>query len=105
MAYPLIELTASSLNFPWREDMHGPPGPGNPGRVGPVLWEANFGAVEIEWHKGEVALALHEDIGRRESTQRVRLAELRPQVSSQARQLTPAPSLVISPHGQHSSPA
>jgi alkaline phosphatase D len=78
VAYPLIELTASSLNFPWREDMHAPPGPPDQARIGPVLWEANFGAVEIDWGTGEVALSLYEDTGRLERTQRIALAALQP---------------------------
>jgi alkaline phosphatase D len=49
VAYPLLELTASSLNFPWQEDLHIPPGPPDPARIGEVFFEANFGAVEIDW--------------------------------------------------------
>jgi alkaline phosphatase D len=76
VAYPLIELTASSLNFPWREDLHIPPGPPDPARIGEVLYEANFGLVEIDWDKGEVTLALYEDTGRRDRTQSAEIAAL-----------------------------
>jgi alkaline phosphatase D len=79
LAYPLIELTASSLNFPWREDLHVPPGPTDPMRVGQVLWEANFGAVQIDWAAGEVALALYEDTGRLERAERIALSDLKPE--------------------------
>lgn len=84
LAYPLLELTSSSLNFPWPADTHAPPGPPDPARVGPVLWEANFGAIEIDWAKGEVALALYEDTGRLESVQHARLAGLQPLAHSPA---------------------
>jgi alkaline phosphatase D len=77
VAYPLLELTASSLNFPWMDHMHIPPGPPDPVRVGPVFFEANFGSVDIDWEKGEVSINLHEDNGRLVRTERTRLADLR----------------------------
>ena len=64
VAYPLRELTASSLNFPWPEHTHIPPGPPDSARVGPVFWESNFGAVEVDWEAGEIGLALYDDMGR-----------------------------------------
>jgi alkaline phosphatase D len=78
VAYPLLELTASSLNFPWREDLHIPPGPPDPARLGELFYEANFGAVEIDWEAGSVTLALYEDDGRRRRSQSVALEALRP---------------------------
>lgn len=78
VACPLIELTSSSLNFPWTEDLHIPPGPPDPARVGEVLYEANFGAVEIDWDAGLVTLALYEDTGRLNRTQSVAIAQLNP---------------------------
>jgi len=77
LAYPLLELTASSLNFPWLEHMHIPPGPHDPARIGQVFYEANFGAVDIDWDKSEISLALYEDNGRLVRTERVALAALR----------------------------
>lgn len=62
--HPLLELTASSLNFPWPEHTHIPPGPPDSARVGPVFWESNFGAVEVDWAAGRVDLALYDDMGR-----------------------------------------
>ena len=76
LAYPLLELTASSLNFPWPEETHAPPGPPDKARVGPVLWEANFGAVEIDWDRREVGLALYDDTGRLARAERIALAAL-----------------------------
>jgi alkaline phosphatase D len=75
-AYPLLELTASSLNFPWDEELHEPPGPPDPTRIGDVLWEANFGVVDIDWNTGEIALTLYEDTGRLVRTERICLAAL-----------------------------
>jgi alkaline phosphatase D len=77
LAYPLLELTASSLNFPWPEHTHIPPGPDDPTRIGPVLWESNFGAVDIDWESREVSLTLHDDAGRRQSAQTIALSQLR----------------------------
>jgi alkaline phosphatase D len=76
VAYPLLELTASSLNFPWLEHLHILPGPADPPRVGPVCYEANFGAVDIDWDRSEVSLALYEDIGRLVRAERIALADL-----------------------------
>lgn len=76
LTYPLLELTASSLNFPWGEELHEPPGPPDPARIGEVLWEANFGAVDIDWNIGEIALTLYEDTGRLVRTERMSLAAL-----------------------------
>lgn len=77
VAYPALELTSSSLNFPWGEHLRIPPGPPDPARVGQVFWEANFGAVEVDWDKGEVSLALYEDVGRLVRSERVALSALR----------------------------
>lgn len=77
LSYPLLELTSSSLNFPWPEHTHIPPGPIDPARAGPVYWDSNFGAVEIDWSRGQVSLALYTDTGRRVSTQSISLSELR----------------------------
>lgn len=77
VAYPLLELTASSLNFPWREDMHIPPGPPDTARIGPVFYDSNFGAIDIDWTRGEISLALHEDTGRLVQAESIALAALR----------------------------
>jgi alkaline phosphatase D len=77
VAYPLFELTSSSLNFPWPEYTHIPPGPPDAARISPVFWESNFGAVEVDWAKGEVGLALYNDMGRQVTGQAVALAALR----------------------------
>jgi alkaline phosphatase D len=76
VGYPLLELTASSLNFPWPEYTHIPPGPPDTARVGPVFWDSNFGAVEMDWDKGEVSLTLYSDLGRRVSARTVALEAL-----------------------------
>jgi len=77
LAYPLLELTASSLNFPWPEHTHIPPGPPDMARIGAVFWESNFGAVDVDWGKGEVGLALYDDLGHQVSGQAIALAALK----------------------------
>jgi alkaline phosphatase D len=77
VAYPLLELTASSLNFPWPEHMHVLPGPPDPTRLGPVFYGANFGAIGIDWDKGDISLTLHDDMGRIVRTHTTALAALR----------------------------
>ena len=77
VAYPLLELTASSLNFPWPEYTHVPPGPTDTARIGPVFWESNFGSVDVDWNRGEVSLVLYDDMGRRVSGQATTIAALR----------------------------
>jgi alkaline phosphatase D len=59
VAYPLLELTSSSLNFPMPERARTPPGPPDPARTGDAYYEANFGAVTIDWERAAIALQLH----------------------------------------------
>ena len=77
LAYPLLELTASSLNFPWPEYTHVPPGPPDRARIGPVFWESNFGGVEVNWSEGTVSFILHDDMGRPVSRQAITLEALK----------------------------
>lgn len=78
VAYPLLELTSSSLNFPWEDHQRAPSGPPDSQRLGGVFWEANFGAVKIDWDNGEVSLALHEDTGRLVHAETLAVSDLRP---------------------------
>ncbi len=55
LAYPLYDLTASSLNQPGAGDR--PPEP-NQLRLGPRCHGVNFGTIEIDWHAAEPALTL-----------------------------------------------
>lgn len=52
LAYPLYDLTSSSLNLPL------PGGDPNRYRTGPLVEDANFGAVTVDWAKGSIELEL-----------------------------------------------
>ncbi|MFT3726060.1 MAG: alkaline phosphatase D family protein [Hyphomonadaceae bacterium] len=78
VAYPLFELTSSSLNFPWDEYQRSRSDPPDSQRLGDVFWEANFGAVEVDWDKSEVSLALYEDTGRLVRAEQIAVSDLRP---------------------------
>lgn len=58
VGYPLHDLTSSSLNVPL-----GSTPEDNRHRVGPVLGNANFGAVEVDWEGGVVTLRLYDEHG------------------------------------------
>ncbi len=61
--YPMYELTASSLNIPLTTFVKNPtPEPG-PYRLGDPYFESNFGTVDIDWAKGDVTLALRNELG------------------------------------------
>lgn len=62
--YPLYELTTSSLNLPlsnWVPDPVEEPGPN---RLGGVYFESNFGLVDVDWEKNEIALRIIDTKGR-----------------------------------------
>lgn len=65
--YPLFEITSSSLNLPasiWREqngETYVEPGPY---RLGEMIYEANYGVIDINWESDEVAVAIKGDDGR-----------------------------------------
>jgi alkaline phosphatase D len=86
-AYPLYDLTASSLNQPL------PPGAGldpNPLRLGPRHQGVNFGTIEIDWTGGDDAepagtgltLAIRDVLGDVVHAERVPLADLAPAAAS-----------------------
>ena len=55
LPYPLLEVTSSSLNRPWRDaDEQGPR------QTGPALGAENFGSVEIDWRTREVTISLRD---------------------------------------------
>lgn len=69
-AYPLFDLTSSSLNLP----IHGDDP--NRYRVGPVVEVANFGRVDIDWASGRVKLSLVLEAGETAMTEDVAIADL-----------------------------
>jgi len=53
--YPLFEVTASSLNLPFR-----PKNPALPHRIGPVVGVANFGLIAIDWSAQRLTLDIRD---------------------------------------------
>ncbi|WP_425410707.1 alkaline phosphatase D family protein [Hyphococcus sp.] len=64
--YPLFEATSSSLNLPLRGFL--PPGeepfmePG-PNRLGDMIFDANYGLIEIDWETGAVGVSIRGEDG------------------------------------------
>jgi alkaline phosphatase D len=65
--YPLFEATSSSINLPasvWREqsgETYVEPGPH---RLGGMIYDINYGVLEIDWAAGEVVVSLRGADGR-----------------------------------------
>jgi alkaline phosphatase D len=80
LAYPLYDLTASSLNQPKGGDAGAEP---NRHRVGPLHSGVNFGTIEIDWDAADGAgprltLAIRDEHGAVGHAERVPLADLAP---------------------------
>jgi alkaline phosphatase D len=58
-AYPLWEITSSSLNLP----IPGMEEEAGPRRVGATFVGTNYGMVEVDWDAGRVALSVRDDTG------------------------------------------
>jgi len=86
LAYPLYDLTASSLNQPQRVSPDREP---NRHRLGRRFHGANFGTIEIEWGGADrdaaaaahLTLAIRDEHGAVVMDRRVALADLTPQVA------------------------
>ena len=61
--YPLLELTASSLNLPLSALVKNPTAEPGPFRLGAPYFDANFGLVDIDWDKRMLTLRLMNDLG------------------------------------------
>ena len=78
--YPLFEATSSSLNLPasrWREqsgETYVEPGPN---RLGEMIYDANYGVIEIDWEQGAARFSLRGPDGGEYAAEVVDLAELR----------------------------
>jgi alkaline phosphatase D len=72
LPYPLIEITSSSLNRPFRDADE--PGPN---RLGELVRDENFGLVAIDWQRREIALELRDLGGKPVRSLSVALADLR----------------------------
>lgn len=78
--YPLTEATSSSLNLPaarWRQasgETYVEPGPN---RVSDMIYEANYGLIEIDWEAGVVDLSIRGADGEEIAAELVDMASLR----------------------------
>lgn len=60
--YPLFEATSSSLNLPaarWREESGETYEEPGPHRLGGMIYEANYGVIDIDWAEGTVNFAIN----------------------------------------------
>ena len=59
--YPLFEATSSSLNLPasaWRAQSGETRMEEGPNRLGDMIYEANYGVLDIDWDEGTVAVSI-----------------------------------------------
>lgn len=76
VAYPLLELTSSSLNFSRSGTAVSPPGPSDTARLGAVYYPANFGMIAVDWEAGRLALKLHNATGELARSETIALRDL-----------------------------
>ncbi len=60
-AFPFFEATSSSLNLPgsrWRAEMENPPVESGPHRLGDMIYDANYGVLEIDWEAKTVGVSI-----------------------------------------------
>jgi len=64
--YPLFEATSSSLNLPasiWRAESGETWMEEGPNRLGDMIYEANYGVIDIDWDEGAVAVSIRSKDG------------------------------------------
>lgn len=64
--YPLFEATSSSLNLPasvWRAESGETWMEEGPNRLGDMIYEANYGVLDIDWDAGAVAVSIRSKNG------------------------------------------
>ncbi|ADM09024.1 putative phosphodiesterase/alkaline phosphatase D [Parvularcula bermudensis HTCC2503] len=79
LPYPLYEITSSSLNAPasvWRAQSGETRMEAGPNRLGPMMYEANFGLIDIDWSRRMVTLSLADATGAPAQAIKVSFAEL-----------------------------
>ncbi|NHK28043.1 alkaline phosphatase family protein [Parvularcula flava] len=81
LTYPLYEVTSSSLNLPasiWREESGTTYVEPGPNRLGGMVYDANFGIIDIDWEYEALSLELRGADGGIITRETVSLSELRP---------------------------
>lgn len=81
LAYPLYEITSSSLNRPasiWREESGETYVEPGPNRLGGMIYDANFGIIDIDWDAERLTLQLRGADGETLQEEIVSLSDLRP---------------------------
>ena len=66
IGYPLFEATSSSLNLPsarWREESGETYIEPGPHRLGDMIFEANYGVIDIDWEKREATFSIDDVAG------------------------------------------
>ncbi len=77
--YPLFEATSSSLNLPaarWREESGETYMEPGPHRLGGMIYEANYGVIDIDWAASAVTVSIKSDGGAPIATKTVDLGSL-----------------------------
>ncbi len=80
IGYPLFEATSSSLNLPasrWREESGETYVEPGPHRLGEMIYEANYGLIEVDWEAGALAVSIRGGDGGDYLSRTINLAELR----------------------------
>jgi alkaline phosphatase D len=78
--YPLFEATSSSLNLPasvWRAASGETYMEDDPNRIGDMVYDANYGLIEIDWEDGVVAVSVRGRDGGALLSERLDLATLK----------------------------
>ncbi|GGD14206.1 alkaline phosphatase D family protein [Aquisalinus flavus] len=81
LTYPLYEVTSSSLNLPasiWREESGETYVEPGPNRLGGMVYDANFGIIDIDWEFEALSLELRGADGAIITREDVSLSDLRP---------------------------
>ncbi len=79
LGYPLFEATSSSINLPasvWRTEREETRIEDGPYRLGTMIYEANYGMIEIDWEKTSIELSVRGNEGQVYLQQKIRLSDL-----------------------------
>ncbi len=78
--YPLYEMTSSSINLPasvWRVEREETRIEEGPHRLGTMIYEANYGVLDIDWEAGHVNVSVRGEGGTPFLQQKIELSKLK----------------------------